>query len=374
LFHLKKISNMHKIAVRTFNIGLLIAPFATCHGQWTATFLGIPNTNQQYSATGASGGFQVGYSQADGFPTAVLWNGSSPGVVVANDAEFLGVSDGVEVGYQEQVSSNLAATWQGSNSTPTFLNPAGYAESTAAGISGNTEVGWGDTGQPFSLHALMWHGTAASAVDLNPTGYIFSQAFAVDGSIEVGDGGSPAGTNNALMWQGSASSAINLSPAGFGASFATGVSGSTEVGWAYVDQSQTTMHAFLWHGSSASAVDLTPSWAIGASASAASGNWQVGTASTATANHAVLWTGTSASAIDLNASLPPGWQSGATGVDAATGEIVGYAYAPGNTNQRYAVEWSEPTPEPLSIGILAVSGIALVKRRNKAACKRSIRN
>jgi hypothetical protein len=123
-----------------------------------------------------------------------------------------------------------------------YLAPPGFNESSAAGISGGQQVGWGKgsvTGG--NRHALLWTGTAASCVDPNPIGFDTSQGLGVGDGQQVGTGrGSATGNQgHALLWSGTAESYVDLHsllPTGYYASYAYAIdSAGNIVGDAYPD-------------------------------------------------------------------------------------------------------------------------------------------
>jgi len=199
-----------------------------------------------------------------------------------------------------------AAVWSGSNVVD--LNPVGAVESVAYGVSGNTQVGI--YGGATTAHAALWHGTAASLVDLNPAGFASSWAYATTDTSQVGSGLPLINVDllqhpQALLWEGSASSVVDLTPRGYSWCIALGVSGSSQVGSGMLPKFGR-QHALLWNGSASSAVDLNPSGFVWSTANAVSGSYQVGSANTGEWNHAFLWNGSAASGVDLN---PPDYEN-----------------------------------------------------------------
>jgi hypothetical protein len=91
------------------------------------------------------------------------------------------------------------------------LHPAGYDHSSAAGISGDSQVGNGLTSAGAS-HALLWYGTAASVVDLHPDRAEGSFAHDVEGDVQVGSITLSVAEliNHAYVWRGSAESGMDL--------------------------------------------------------------------------------------------------------------------------------------------------------------------
>jgi hypothetical protein len=204
----------------------------------------------------------------------------------------------------------------------------------AFGISGNQQVGWGQSGRSNN-HALLWSGSASSYVDLNPSGFTESEAFGISGNQQVGF--AVPGTNNyygydhAVLWSGSASSYVDLNPSGFTQSEALGLSGNQQVG-------------FAEPGTNNPIGNIT---------------------------HAVLWSGSANSCVDLQSFLPAYYYlSEARGID-ANGDIVGYALNT-LTIQDDAILWTPvAVPEPTSLTLLTTAllglvGYLFVRRRSAA--------
>src|SRR5205814_3999958 len=120
-------------------------------------------------------------------------------------SEAFAVSGGIQVGDGKipNAGPSHALLWNGSPDGVVDLNPLGFYESTAMGVSGDSQVGWG---QPAALgygnhHPLLWHNTAASVVDLLPAGYEYSEAFATSNGSQVGYA-TFGGSQHAMMWNG----------------------------------------------------------------------------------------------------------------------------------------------------------------------------
>lgn len=114
-------------------------------------------------------------------------------------------------------------------------------------------------------------------------------------------------------------------------------------------------------GTNYTAIDLNPSRFNSSFAYGAGGTQQVGGGSgSATGGHvhALLWNGSAASYIDLHQFLPIGFGSSfANGID-GYGNIVGYATGSSGT---HAILWV--IPEPASMSLLVLGGLALLGRR-----------
>jgi len=216
-------------------------------------------------------------------------------------------------------SGNLALSQTGTGAAtqvPLFtaidLNPPGFVESWATGISGGQQVGYGYGPATGGYgHALLWHGTAASLVDLHPRGFMISRALGISDGQEVGFGISPqpAGGSHALLWHGTAGSVVDLNPNGFVVSEASGISGGRQVGYGYGPVTGEHRHALMWSGSAATVMDLHPDKYETSEAVGASGAQQVGWGTTGDCEsglagrgchyHVLLWSGTVGSVIDL---------------------------------------------------------------------------
>ena len=137
----------------------------------------------------------------------------------AGDSFFGGgnaIDAGQVAGSRRSDSFAHATLWPGFGAAPVDLNPAGFLESVAAGISGGRQVGFATPDGSFEkLHATLWSGTAASAVDLHPAGFDVSLGNGISGNQQVGTGlHLNTGWGEALLWSGTAASVVSLHPAG----------------------------------------------------------------------------------------------------------------------------------------------------------------
>ena len=142
------------------------------------------------------------------------------------------------------------------------LNPSGFIEAYAEGISGSQQVGWGyGPATGGNDHALVWSGSAASAVDLHPSVFDNSFAYGISDGQQVGYaiGSVTSGYEHAMLWCGTAASAVDLNPDGISRSYAWDISGGQQVGQGYGAATGNYYHALLWSGTAASVVDLNPS-------------------------------------------------------------------------------------------------------------------
>ena len=338
-------------------------------------------------------------------------------------SEANGNTDLIQAGHLATGSARHATIWSGTAASAVDIHPAAYLNSTINGASGNYQVGEASgVNTTGNNHAILWNGTAASAVDLHPaTGFTTSTATGVDGTLQVGWGAPQSGglsLSHAILWHGTAASAVDLNPPGYLHSFAEDVYGNIQAGWAQADVI-SSMRAFTWTGTAASGTDVTPPsftsasirgmWQtnmVGSGAGTPTGNqthallwtdttpsnvidlhpagytrseafevfgpYQVGMArgpSTANLDHAFVWNGSAATAFDLHALVqaidPTLVHSMATSVS-ENGDIVGRAFKANNVP--IAVLWT-PVPEPAACYLVACSLIAAapatIRRRAK---------
>jgi hypothetical protein len=188
---------------------------------WSDTAASFVNLNpagfSSSAAWGINGNYQAGDGTISGQQVALQWNGTaasainlgsgptgfSAAIAYATDGSQQ-VGDGLGTATS---NNNHALLWSSTAASVVDLNPDGYGQSDAYGVSGNQQAGYGFIGG--APHALLWYGSAGSFVDLNPAGFTSSVAWDTDGSAQVGTGGNANGSF-ALLWTGSAATAINL--------------------------------------------------------------------------------------------------------------------------------------------------------------------
>ena len=228
--------------------------------------LGIGNGDGQIVGYGVTVQFVSGRGQIrrfDGPTHAVLW---MPGAPVATDlhngaeatvATAAGggeqVGYGGKAGFGSVLSETKAMLWHGSASSFVWLHPQnGFVTSQALATDGIQEVGSGIIASKVRLatsvtHALLWAHTSSSVVDLQPAGFDQSYAVGVSEGKQVGYGTLSQGGTHALAWTGTAGSVVDLQmflPASFVSSQATAIDTNGNItGIAY---DGAVRHAVLW--------------------------------------------------------------------------------------------------------------------------------
>jgi hypothetical protein len=352
----------HADAATTYKVTLLhpVGYFASgIEGAFADTQVGI----------GSMGDFDVGFHAR-----ALLWNGTSDGVVDLHPAQFqetvaYGASGNSQVGYGFLSNGTRALLWHGSANSVVNLHPRGFTDSWAIAIDGTSQVGWADAGNFTRRHAVLWRGTADSAVDLHPQGFTNSHANDLYGDTQVGSGLGTAtgGFAHALLWHGTASSVIDLHPVGFENSDVSAAWGSTQVGVGYNGEPYSLdlhQHALLWRGTAESVVDLHPAGYRESFAEDVVGDIQVGSGviggGGAPGPRALLWRGTADSVVDLHPFTEqlalPIFGSVARAVN-ENGEIFGEIVGNGDF-LTYAVKWT-PVPEPATLVSLCIAAIGI---------------
>jgi len=253
-------------------------------------------------ATGISGTQQVGYG-SKGSNHALLWNGSAESFVDLHPsggytASYAAATNGTQqVGYSYP---SRALLWSGTAASCISLHPSGFAGSRATGISGTQQVGWiasTDWHTPYAsmgTHAFLWNGSAASRIDLNPSGFDQSEASGISDTQQVGRGILSNNDSHALLWSGSADSFIDLNPSGYSWSTAMGTNSTQQVGYGAGSATDGNSHALLWNGSEISYIDLhqfLPTGFIKSYAQAIDSYGNIAGYATDSSNdyHAILW-------------------------------------------------------------------------------------
>jgi hypothetical protein len=321
-----------------------------------------------YTGWGISSNSQVGEVSQSKIQFAALWVNGIDDPVILLPKEFTyssatGVDGNVQVGYGASSATGgqpHALMWNGTSDNYVDLHPSGFVASRALAVSGPSQAGivWNE-GDVLDPHAALWKGSADSFVDLHIEGWEGSQALGVSGNRQIGWVGGPG--SHAMLWNGAPESYVDLNPLGFSHTWGTGIDGDTQVGYGGGAATDSTVHALKWNSTPESVVDLHPAGFEFSETTAVAGKWQVGFGQIGSFEHALVWSGTSSSAVDLHQYLTglgtTFFNSKATGVN-SKGEIVGLAHDP--RGQWRAVVWSPVVPEPstflLAIGALVLSG------------------
>lgn len=136
------------------------------------------------------------------------------------------VSETIQGGYAgfKDEDGGRAAMWRGTAESfvdlhpPSKLGPAfspPYTATDVTSVSCGSLVGNGfvrlANGQRGRAHAMLWYGSATNYVDLNPPGFAWSYGRGVSGNTQVGYGEKTEnGRGRALAWLGTADSVIDL--------------------------------------------------------------------------------------------------------------------------------------------------------------------
>jgi len=334
-------------------------------------------------ALAASGGQQGGYGLVGNNRQAFLWSGSAASGVNLhtgpyNESRINGMSGTQQAGFIHQLGSAPyhAYIWSGSAASGADLHPpSGFSASCAMGTNGTKQAGFGgnfmiDTQGNIVItgggtHALLWNGSPTDYVDLNPSGFYNSVAAGISGTQQVGWGQPTSGsTMRASLWSSTAASYVNLHPSGYYDSFAKGISGTQQVGMGR-PTSGSWSHALLWNGSAESFIDLDSAKFYESCANGTNGTQQAGWGTVMVPQYgevfkrAVVWNGSA----DSYTILPTGgfYECWANGIDAYGNIVGGATYGTGGT---YAVLW-QPIPEPATVSLLALGGLAIIRRRRR---------
>jgi hypothetical protein len=104
--------------------------------------------------------------------------------------------------------NSYALMWSGTAASVVELHPPGFDSSTAIGVSGGAQVGYGRGPATVDVdHALLWNGTAASMVDLHPFLTGLGPNFTTSRAIGIADNGAIVGeatagnTTYAVLWE-----------------------------------------------------------------------------------------------------------------------------------------------------------------------------
>lgn len=253
-------------------------------------------------------GLPAASSDASAGTHALLWFGSSSSFVDLHPNALSGsgaacTNGTMQAGYgflKIKTSGKIKTTppshalaWFGSAGSYIDLNPPAIAESRINGCSDTQEAGYVMPLSPGFTHAALWSGTSANAIDLHPAaGYVSSTAYGVAGLQQAGYGvtdPSQGGAGHALLWTGSAASVADLHPAGYTLSIAYATNGTQQVGEADDSGFPRHKHAVVWSGTASSVVDLNQFLPAGFTDAQAMAIDSLGNIVGYAGNHAFLW-------------------------------------------------------------------------------------
>jgi hypothetical protein len=161
-----------------------------------------------------------------------------------------------------------------------------------------------------------------------------------------------------MLWTFGPNVVVDLHPAGAVSSQANDVEGNVQVG-------TRDGHAAMWFGTAASVVDLNPAGAASSFLNGIDGAYEVGGATIGASMNAGLWTGTASSFLNLHTFLTPGVYSSSEAhsvwTDGSTTKVVGSAFN-SVLGRNEAILWTATVPEPSSLSLLGVIGIAAICR------------
>ncbi|HLO98098.1 MAG TPA: PEP-CTERM sorting domain-containing protein [Fimbriimonas sp.] len=347
---------------------------ATANAQWTTTVIHPGGTFS--AAYGAGNGIALG-NWGTSLSRAGYWTNSGTTFTELHQNTFTSsityAGDlNMQVGTVQNPGSGHAARWFGTAGSFEDMNPSRFGYSEATTMFGNKMAGSGQQGPMPGIRALLWNGGGAEDyVDLNPDGSESASVRAMDATTQVGGAQlTPVDNYHAGFWMGSAASFVDLHPAGYLSSYGRAVSNGRQGGTAQHIDGQD--HAFLWSSTPESGIDLHPDGHLVSEVNGMSSNYQTGSTYFENGNfinHAALWSGSKASYVDLHAFLPAEFtHSTATSIVEYQDRIEIYGYALRNSlgDDRMAVMWSQPVPEPATMLGLAIGGLSLLRRKRKS--------
>lgn len=342
--------------------------------QWSGTVI---HPGGDYStANGASTGIAVG---GNGDPSAAgYWTNSGATYTSLYNANLslamLNAGDiNMQVGWSTSPTYSHASRWFGTAASFEDMNPDRFSNSEARAMYGTKMGGTGyyngGDGRP---KPLLWNGGDRNDyTDLLPAGYDSGTVYAMDASTQVGWASLEGNIDSqAGYWSGSAATWQSLAPGAPNTSYAQATANGRQGGSVQFEGDYA--HAYLWSGTAASGLDLHPGAATYSEIKGMSSNFQVGSAAIfdgqISKTHASFWSGTSNSWVDLHAFISPEFTiSEATSIIeyADHVEVYGYVQRGFLNDNKFAVMWTQPVPEPASFLVLALGIIGIARRKRR---------
>jgi len=344
---------------------------AGSQAQWVGTSI-HPGGNFS-AAYGASNGIALGNSGTN-ISNAGYWTNSGSTFTSLHNNDWTSSiayagNMNMQVGGVQNPGNIHAARWFGTIASFEDMNPTRASHSEAVTAFGTKFAGWAAIGG--ENRGLLWHGGGNDDyTDLTPSWAVGSSIYGMDGSQLVGYVSDANFNSYAGYWTDTADSFVDLTPMGADGASTVAVAAGRQGGKAMMPgQSE---HAYLWSGTAASGVDLHPDGFEMSEVNGMSTSYQVGATyfmETNLHSHAAFWSSTKNSWVDLHPYLTPGFMnSEATSVVeyADRIEVYGFAQREFLGDDRFAVMWTMPVPEPGSFVALALGLGCLLKRKRRA--------
>jgi len=328
----------------------------------------------------------TGHVPGDPYPHAFLWDngvftdlGDLPGGDHESAAHGINAS-GQVVGYSEAATANKAFLWSGGVMTDLGGLPGADDWSYATSINSGGQV-VGQSGAAGSHRAFLWQDLNGNGVsdsgemqDLGdlPGGDDWSYATSINATGQVVGDSSVAGASHAFLWDNGAMIDLGALSGGHNSSAAMDINdGSQVVGFSGMSGTGSA-RAFLWEDLNGNGVsdlgemqdlgdlpggsDVSVAWAIN------EGGQVVGQSVVGGDGRAFVWDSADGM-IDLNTRLDAsgdGWTLyRAEGIN-DSGWIIGSGLNPAGTGHGFLLK---PVPEPATLALLALGGLALLRWR-----------